>query len=256
LPKQAVDILNDIWVLNRSGVASISGVNMYGDVRTFSESFAIDDRIELHWSKEAFVEYYSSRGQMWICIGGKVYVAHTKAPTEGINRARYPWSEFKFNFVPSCFGQWEDMVIGSADGFIYKVDSSTSKDDGEDYYMSIKTKYYQSPFKLIDVLETKVLIDSRTGTSFDFVAYKDNNTFEEVHRWEMQSALHDDVIINDLGDAIIDDMTMAMGTLSSPMTLRLGFTCFAYQMHLDNIKSIGIPIFIDGIIVRYRPMED
>jgi len=255
-PKMTAEILNDVWMLSRGGVSSLTGVNLYGDVRTYSESVAIDDQIEKLWTSEAYTGYYIDRGQLWVVLGGKIFVAHTKAPTEGINRVRYPWSEFQFNFVPTCLGQWDDIVVGAEDGFVYAPNDLLTKDDGLPFYISMKTKYFQSSFRLIDVLEARVLLDSRTGVSYDFVCYKDNDTFEETYRWQGASALHDDVIIDDLGDAVIDDMDVIIDPAGVPLVIRLGFRCFAYQVHLDDIKMIGKPAYIDGLTIRYRPMED
>lgn len=255
-PAMVTDVLNDMWSLNQGGVSSLTGVNMYGDVRTYSESFAIDDQIEKLWSEDSFAGYYVDRGQLIIAVGSKIFAGHTKAPTEGINRVRYPWTEYQFNFKPSCFGVWKDLVIGSEEGFIYEFASTYNADDNVPFYMSIKTMYHQSPFRYIDVLEAKVLVESRTGVRFEVVAYKDGNTFEEVNRWLLASALQDDVTIDDLGDALINNMDIQISPMSSPLVLRLGFRCFSYQIHLDNLKLLGAPLFIDGLVLRYRPMED
>lgn len=260
LPKMVASIINDTWSVNRSGVASLTGVNLYGDVRTYSESFAIDDQIERDWTEDAFMGYYKGRGQLWVSIGDKVFVAHTKAAAtmsyEDVVRYRYPWSEYTFNFTPSCFGQWDELVIGSEEGFIYTPNGALTKDDTEAFDISMKTKYYQSPFIKLDVLDIKVLIDANSGTNFDIVAYKDGNTLREVHRWSLASALHDDTTIADIGDASIEDLTVPIDPMSNPLTQHLGFTCFAYQLKIDNLTVLGSPAHIDGLVIRYRPMED
>jgi hypothetical protein len=260
-PKKLTNIINDIWSLNSGGVSSISGVNLYGDIRTFSESFAIDDQIEYHWSDEAFVGYYKDRGQFWVVVGGRIFVAHTKAKAlvnnMEVTRVRYPWSEYTFGFVPSCCGQWGDLVVGTEDGFIYTPDGSYTKDNAETtFYASMRSKYFQSPFRKLDILEAKILIDSDTGTNFDIVAYKDGSTITEVYRWEMSSALHDDTTIDDLGDVSIDALNVAISPVATPLVQKLGFICFAYQIQIDNLTVLGSEAHLDGLVIRYRMMED
>ena len=254
--QQVTDVVNDIWALSKVGVASMTGVNMYGDVRTNSESFAIDDQVESLWSEDSFTGYFVDRGQLWAQLGDKTFVAHTKSPTQGLNRVRYPWSEYTFGFTPTCFGQWDDIVVGTEEGFIYTPDKSVVKDDSVKFLLSLKSKYFISPFQKLDVLEAKVLLDSRTGAGFDFRAYKDDATIEQVHDWVMQAALHDDVTIDDLGEALISELDFAIDPAASPLVIRLGFICFSYQIELRAVSMIEAPVYINGLVIRYRPMED
>lgn len=259
-PKMVTNIVNDVWALNEGGVSSITGVNMYGDVRSYSESYAIDDQIAYHWSDDAFVGYYRDTGQLWASIGEKVFVAHTKAPAAvsnyDISRVRYPWSEYTFNFTPSCFGQWGDLVVGSEEGFIYQPVETLTRDDGTVYYASLKTKYFQSPFQKLDILDIKILIDSNTGTNFDIVAFKDGASVIEVNRWTVSSALHDDTTIDDLGDTPIEDLTVAILPEATPLVQWLGFICFSYQIQIDKLYVLGSEAHVDGMVIRYRMMED
>ena len=260
VPKRLSNIVNDVWALNESGVVSVTGVNLYGDVRAYSESNAIDDQIVYYWDDSAFVGYYRDRGQFWVAVGEKIFVAHTKAPAiienNSVTRVRYPWSEYTFDFTPSCFGEWDDLVVGSEEGFIYTPDEQLTRDDRVLYYHSMKTKYFQSPFQKLDILDSKVLIDSDTGTNFDIVAFKDGASITEVYRWNMASALHDDATIDDLGDAAIDDLQVAISPGATPLVQWLGFTCFSYQLQLDKLFVLGAEAHLDGIVIRYRAMED
>jgi len=255
-PDQVADIINDIWALSSAGMASMTGVQMYGDVRTFSESTSIDDQIEELWSTSAFVGYYVERGQLWVNLGDRTFVAHTKAPTQGSNRIQYPWSEYTFGFTQSCYGKWNDLVVGSEEGFIYTPDSTAVKDDGTKFYSSLKTKYVISPFQNLDVLDGKVLLDSKTGAGFELKAFKDGSSIEEVYTWFMAAALHDDITIDDLGSALVSELVFALDPNASPLTVRLGFRCFSYQLQIRAVDLIGYPIYINGAIIRYRPMED
>lgn len=253
---QVTDVVNDIWALSSVGLSSMTGVQMYGDVRTYSESASIEDQITKYWTASSFTGYYTDQGQLWACLDGKVFVAHTKAPASGENRIQYPWSEYEFPYSVSCFGRWGDLVIGTDEGFIYAPDKNATRDDTTIFDMSLKTKYSISPFQKLDILDGKVLLDSKTGASFEIVAYKNDSAIEAVHTWLLTAALHDDATIDDLGDALINDLNFTFDANTSPLVVRLGFRCFSYQIQLKAINLIGYPVFINGVVIRYRPMED
>ena len=253
---QITDVINDVWSLSKAGVSSLTGVNMYGDVRTYSESFAIDDVIEYLWSQDSFAGYFIDRGQLWIQVGDRTLVAHTKAPSQGLNRVRYPWSEYTFSFTPSCFGLWGDLVVGSEEGFVYGPDKELTKDDSVNFDLGFKIKYFISPFQKLDILEAKVLIDSRTGAGFELRAYKDDSSTEFVYDWLMSASIHDDVTIDDLGDLKVEEMDFTIDASANPLVTKLGFVCFSYQLEVRAVNLVGSPAYLNGLVVRYRPMED
>jgi hypothetical protein len=100
-PKTIISSVNDLWVGCSNGVDTLTGVQEYGDVRSFSESDPIDDRIVDYWDSDtALAGYYPDDGQYWLVMPNyhRVLVAHTKLkvsdPTEQFSR--YPWAEYEF----------------------------------------------------------------------------------------------------------------------------------------------------------------
>jgi len=100
LPKTIQNTVNDLWVANRNGVDTLSGVQEYGDVRTFSYSDPVEDRIVDYWSDSAIAGYYPKDGQYWLYMPGhhRVLVFNTKNPVQNIAETglRYPCSEYEF----------------------------------------------------------------------------------------------------------------------------------------------------------------
>lgn len=92
---------NDIWFTSEAGVDAISGVQEFGDLRTYSYSDPINDRIVKYFtSTNTFGEYYSVDGQYIISSPDyrRSLVVHTKIPVQdpyGVG-IRYPWTEYEF----------------------------------------------------------------------------------------------------------------------------------------------------------------
>lgn len=96
-----INAINDLWYGNSEGVAPISGVTEYGDLRTFFASDPVFDRIEDYWSSStAFAEYYPQDGQYWLVMPTyhRVLVCHTKLAARNPEGSgiRYPWCEYEF----------------------------------------------------------------------------------------------------------------------------------------------------------------
>jgi len=97
--KTAINIVNDLWFGNESGINALSGVEQYGDLRSSCESDPVDDRIKSYWTDDdAFAEYYGATGQYFLKQKNyaRCLIAHTKNPTISQGRVRYPWTEYIF----------------------------------------------------------------------------------------------------------------------------------------------------------------
>lgn len=95
-----VSAVNDIWFASNYGVDALSGVTEYGDLRTFSYSDPVADRLLDHWvTSTAHAGYNPMDGQYLLSMPSyhRVLCCHTKAPTLiRDNEVRYPWAEYEF----------------------------------------------------------------------------------------------------------------------------------------------------------------
>lgn len=99
IPKGLVSTINDIWSVSREGIDSLRGVQEYGDVRAFSESDPIYDRLEAHYTNASITGYCPQDSQFWLFMPGyhRILVCGTKMPIPDPTqtRTRYPWTEYE-----------------------------------------------------------------------------------------------------------------------------------------------------------------
>jgi len=116
---------NDLWGASEIGVDTLSGVQEYGDLRTFSVSDPVADRITDHWaSSTAIAEYNPFDGHYLLCMPSYhgVLIGHTKTPTvdpTGMG-SRYPWSEYEFykNILSSSTYKWTASGSGTSEYYV------------------------------------------------------------------------------------------------------------------------------------------
>ena len=98
--KTTMSVVNDLWFSSSGGTDTLRGVQEYGDLRAFSESDPVMDKIQAYWDSNAFAGYNPADGQYMLKLNGyrKVLVCHTKLPAqhEELQRVRYPWVEYQF----------------------------------------------------------------------------------------------------------------------------------------------------------------
>lgn len=260
-PRTVVNAINDIWTANSSGVDSLKGVQEYGDVRNFSESDAIFDKFRDHWDDAtAFAGYAAKEGQYVLAMPtlDKLLICQTRLPAQGIDgRTRYPWAEITTPFTPKSFGQFGDnFIIGAADGYLYTYDYDSVYDLGTTKVSpEFSTLYQQLPFRGSYINDLQMLCDSLTGAAFDITAYKNGSVLNIVHTWPMVIPIHDDVIIAAFADIKIADATFALGP-GAPLDQNLDFMARSFLIKIHNVSPAGAPLFIDGLVVRHRPLEE
>ena len=98
--KTLINAQNDLWAGSSDGVDPLTGVQEYGDFRTFSASDPIEDRIADYWSTStAIAGYHPLEGQYWLVMPTyrRVLVSHVKLPSEAPSGVgtRYPWVEYE-----------------------------------------------------------------------------------------------------------------------------------------------------------------
>lgn len=142
--KTAMSVINDIFFSSEDGVDAISGVTEYGDLRAFSASDPIYDKIRDNWvTADAFVGYYPTEGQYILCMPGhhRVMVAHVKIPTINPEQvgARYPWAEYEFYLheLTSSVYKW---TLKSGETDIYRCEIAAGGDPSFNVEPDVITK--------------------------------------------------------------------------------------------------------------------
>ena len=162
--KTALHTVNDCWFGSDTGINALSGVEQYGDLRTFFESEAVDDRIMDYWTDDdAFAGYNGETGQYFLKMTGypRCLVVHTKSPVaDKRGRVRYPWTEYIF-------------VKENLSSSTYKWTAS-----GNEYYLELTgggdPSISDPPYLL---LNESILTEGTLGSLTDHQwAYGDNDT--------------------------------------------------------------------------------
>lgn len=123
--KTLVSAVNDLWYANSEGIAPLSGVQEYGDVRTYFASDPVLNRITSYWSTlTALSGYYPTDGQYWFIMPThhRVLICHTKIAVQSPDEigTRYPWSEFEFfrHNLSSSIYKWTKSGNGTNEYYL------------------------------------------------------------------------------------------------------------------------------------------
>jgi len=134
--KTAMSVINDIFFTSEDGADAISGVTEYGDLRTFSASDPIYNRIIDNWiTADAFAAYYPIDGQYMLCMPGhhRVLVSHVKIPTTNPEQVgvRYAWAEYELYLheLTSSVYKW---TLKSGETDIYRCEIAAGGDPSFD----------------------------------------------------------------------------------------------------------------------------
>lgn len=172
--------INDVWFTSETGVMSMSGVELYGDIRVASPGDPINPTVQDYFSSSAFASYNPIDGQYWLKMAGydRVLVAHTKRPVvRSDGKVRYPWTEYLFNGItPTAFGFSQDtFYVGAADGHLYSLTGDVN-DHGAQPDYELKTGITEYPLTKTIVSRVAVGADSDAAATFNMKFYRDGET--------------------------------------------------------------------------------
>ena len=255
-----VNTNNDLWSASSTGVDPLTGVQEYGDLRTFSASDPVASIIEDNWSTStAFAGYHAKDGQYWLYMPGYSYfmVCHTKIPVRmDSGEIRYPWSRYTCPAVPTAIKQvGSRFLIGSSDGFIYQLNSSEYKDLTTDQIEpSFKLPVINMPGRESNLVKIQFSGTSVGGSQFYLDIYKNGLSDESVKQWTVSFPMSDSLTIDDL-TMDIDDMLFAISPDQTPLYFDLNINVRSFQIEISEIFISGYPVFFDGITVTAKGLR-
>jgi hypothetical protein len=259
LPTAIENTGSDIWTASKDGVDALSGVQEYGDLRTFSVSDPIKDQLEDNWSSTTFTGYHPLEGQLWVYMPGATYVniCHTKQPIrDQAGKVRYPWTRYDLPVTPTCFAYTtEGFLIGADDGYVYNLDSTEYKDLTTTHiHPTFKTPRVDMPGRYFNTIMVQFSAYSVGGTGFDMDIYINGSDYDSINTWEIALPMSDSLTVDDL-TMDIDDMLFAIAPTSAPSFTPLNFNCFAVQVEISDVHIADYPVFFNGLTLTYRSLE-
>jgi len=159
--KTCLSVVNDVWYGSRDGVDGLSGVQEYGDLRTFFASDPIYDRIEANWDEDTTIAgYYPADGQYFLYMAGdhRIQVAHTKIPSSmggasGTAYSRYPWTEYELYRDIFTDNSLYGFVISDSGENEYRLFKWDKQDLDDDYTET-------DPESNLTVADDKIIFDN------------------------------------------------------------------------------------------------
>jgi len=247
LPRTTSNTANDVFTGSGDGVDSLYGIQEYGDVRTFSESDRVQDKIQDNWVSTAFSTYYPTDGQYWLYMPGysKILICHTKHPEK-------PWTEYDPPITPTAFSKTGSFYIGSDDGHLYKL--SDYKDlTTTQIYPQFRSAYVELPLDG-DLTRIQFVAQSLSGTEMDLDIYKNGSDEVSVNTYAVSVAISGGLTVDEL-TMIVDDATFSLDPASVPKKIDLNIPCWSFQIGISNVSVSTNPVFFSGMFLNYSKVE-
>lgn len=252
-------VANDIWFANPEGVSALSGVQQYGDIRTFKESDKIDDKIAPMVGADMRAAYDADSGLYIVFERGSTiaYGAHVKLPIPNDHgQITYPWTRFTGPIEFSAIGFWKsDTMVGGMDGNIYQLNDFNYQDLGEDMELSLTLPYKEFVFRTRDMTEIQFQVRSDLGGTFLCSIYRDGLLAEPHIQFTYTLALSDVAIVDEM-TMDVDNANFAVDQEATVPWSDLNFEARSFQVKLDNFILNGAPIFINGILFKAKGLSD
>ena len=227
-----VSAMNDIWFTGPSNAYAISGVNMYGDIRTFAPGDPVQSTIQSYFDANAFAAYWPDSGQYLLKLDGysRVLVAHTKhVARDATGRVVYPWTEYEFkDLTPTAFGYiGGTFYVGCSDGNVYTM-SADVNDAGSQPDYEIQPGILELDFSQATANEVFISADSEAAFSYNLDLYR-----------------------NGLATALL---TIGVTGGDGPTRETLNFDFKSLQWKISGL-SITKPLKMTGLNLRITPQE-
>lgn len=155
--------------------------------------------------------------------------------------------------IPTCLSSFGGgMYIGCSDGYIYHVDSSEYRDmESHQILPSIGTNIVQFPFGEAEINELQVIVSAKGGCRFSSYFYL-NGSRKSAHTSSQQIVqCYDDLTVGEATMAVEDALFLVDPT-TDMLSNHVNMDCFSVQIFIENMTIAGYPVFINGLMLKYR----
>jgi len=154
--------------------------------------------------------------------------------------------------APTMFANFNNLFfIGSSDGYIYQIDSSEYKDQGSHAIrFAMRSGYISFPFTHVHIVQQQVTAASLSGGQLDLKVWTDDQQLDSTYTLSI-----DDTMTVDQATMYGDDALFSVDPALAPRFQFVGITARSLQAGVENIISAGYPIYVDGILFKYKTLS-
>jgi hypothetical protein len=155
---------------------------------------------------------------------------------------------------PTCFASYDGkMFIGGSDGYLYATHNSYYKDQGAIQIKPAgKTKYLQSPYGYLNLIQWQIDMHSKGGASLTVEIY--TNSVQLYSSTTSTLPISDLLVLSDL-DMDLGDATYALNADQTPLWKRINLNARDFQVSFKDAVLVGYPLFMNGVKVLYRQLQ-
>jgi len=255
------NVNNDLISSSAAGVEALSGVQEYGDLRTDLVSDPVKNMLSSWVSSTTFAGYYAKDGQYWLYNASEnyIHVCHTKSTAQMPgNKKRYPWARYTCPITPTCFSQVGDVfMIGSSDGFIYKLDPTETQDLTTTAISARwKSAYLILPFKTVDLVKAQLTASSISGSTMIITIQKNGLLETAALSKDIALSISDTLTLASVEDVVLADMEdVYVYAVAGRLYFDININCYSFQVECKDIAVLGTSVYIDGMLFKYRELE-
>jgi hypothetical protein len=190
--KAIVATPNDIFFANKDEIGNLSGVELYGDMRTAPIANPIKNIIDSYWDDGALLVYHPDDNQIWLQLPGcsRIQVCCIGQKVGYGSSVRYPWVEYSFPFIPTFLKYINGaMYFGDTHSRIYKLSNSSTQ--YKDIYdpsggqiigitFSVKSGVITPHIDATIIDRISIVAATSGGVSFDLFLYNESSTSPQL----------------------------------------------------------------------------
>ena len=149
----------------------------------------------------------------------------------------------------------EGFLLGGSDGYIYKVDPSEYKDLGlHQINPQLGSAYIEIPFTYANFTQLQLVASSFSGGQLDIELYADGRRAEAVTDVDLALAVSDTMLVDE-ATMDVDDAYFAVDVAQSELFKQINFNARSVMFLLTNVRMAGYPIYVNGLLLRYRRLS-
>ncbi|MCP4262829.1 MAG: hypothetical protein GY774_35770 [Planctomycetes bacterium] len=158
---------------------------------------------------------------------------------------------------PQCFASYDgEFLIGGSDGLVYKIDKDEYKDMGK-YQVSPtwRSSYIELSFAEVTILRHQLLVDAKGGGSLTLNLYKNNIESAPATFWDISVPISDTLTLKDMTMDLVD-ATFLIDPQQTVLWRKRDINVSSFQFEMKDVKIAGFPMFVNGLLVKYRALEE